>query len=384
MLRDEDSLLNLVGAIHAAAADPDPMAWRDALARIGDAFGGVGVMVVDHRMPDTFIEIADAHLPPQIGGYIVANYGARDSNPVASAVPRLPLGVPLHTEMLMGRDEYERQGLYQDVLRPLGYRDFLFALLRRDSARFISMSLTRPMSFGPLGGAEELLLARLLPHIASAAFLHGRVAHLLAAAEAPRRALDLLDRAVILVDAAGRIAYANPAAARLLARRDGLAVDRAGALVGARPEETGRLRQLIAAAAASGAGRGLNGGSALPLPRPSGRPYVVQVLPLAPDADLGGVPHLAVRPAAALVVSDPDARPTPSARLLQQAYDLTPAEAELAARLVAGASLPQAATALGVGINTAKTQLKAIFAKLEVDRQAALVQRILSEVGGGP
>lgn len=81
-------------------------------------------------------------------------------------------------------------------------------------------------------------------------------------------------------------------------------------------------------------------------------------------------------------MSDPEARPAPSARLLQQAYDLTPAEAGLAARLAAGSSLQEAAEALGIGANTAKTQLKAVFAKLEVDRQAALVQRILAEVGG--
>ena len=37
MLRNEDSLLDLVGSIHLAAADPDPAAWPGALERLCDA-----------------------------------------------------------------------------------------------------------------------------------------------------------------------------------------------------------------------------------------------------------------------------------------------------------------------------------------------------------
>src|SRR4051794_19211094 len=338
MLRHEDNLLELVGAIHAAAADPDPTAWPTALARVGDAFGDAGVLMGDHRMPDTFIEVADAHLPPEIGGYIAANYGPRDSNPVPRVLSRLPIGMPLQPEMLMEPDEYERLDFYQEVLRPLGYRDFLFAVLRRDGARSVCMTLTRPTRFGPLGSGEQLLLGRLLPHLASAAVLHGRVARLLAAAEAPRRALELLDRAIILADAAGRVAYANPAAAKLLARRAGLAVERGGGLTGARSGDTDRLRRLIRAVAAAATGDGLEAGGVVALPRPRGRPYVVQVLPLTPGADLASVPHLALWPEVVLLVSDPDASPVPPADRLRQAYGLTRAEAALAARLVEGHS----------------------------------------------
>jgi hypothetical protein len=108
MLNNEDELLRLIGDIHVAAADPDRTAWRTALARIGDAFGGVGVMMADHRMPDTIVEFTDAHLPPQLGEYIVANLGSTSTNPMLRSYHRLPIGVPIVSEMMIESAEFER------------------------------------------------------------------------------------------------------------------------------------------------------------------------------------------------------------------------------------------------------------------------------------
>ena len=49
------------------------------------------------------------------------------------------------------------------------------------------------------------------------------------------------------------------------------------------------------------------------------------------------------------------------------------AEARLAAVLAEGMSLVEAAKALGIAHNTAKVQLRAVFAKTGVHRQAQLV-----------
>jgi DNA-binding CsgD family transcriptional regulator len=302
-------------------------------------------------------------------------------NPLIAGLSMLPQGVLLSPDRIVDEVEVQYREFY-DIMRLVGIGHVLAGVLDRSAGYAVALSLTRSQASGPFTEAHEAMLGWVLPHLTAAALVRRRLAALLAEAMAPRCFLEALDRGVLLVDAASRIAHANAFAERLLARHDGLIASRDGRLVALRPDDTARLRRLIALAAAGGAGRKLHGGGAVSLPRRSGRPYVVQVLPLAPNADLGAVPHLMVHPAAALVVSDPDARPAPSARLLQEAYDLTPAEAALAARLAAGSSLQQAAEALDIGANTAKTQLKAIFAKLEVDRQAALVQRVLAELGG--
>jgi DNA-binding CsgD family transcriptional regulator len=58
---------------------------------------------------------------------------------------------------------------------------------------------------------------------------------------------------------------------------------------------------------------------------------------------------------------------------LKQRFGLTPAESRLALRLVTGEPLRSSAAALGVGYETARTTLKAIFSKTGTCRQTELV-----------
>ena len=71
----------------------------------------------------------------------------------------------------------------------------------------------------------------------------------------------------------------------------------------------------------------------------------------------------------------------PEATQLCAAFGLTAAEAKLAAKLASGSGINGAAASLGVSRETARTQLKAVFAKTNTRRQAelaALVSRLRS------
>ncbi|MBU1424443.1 MAG: alpha/beta hydrolase [Gammaproteobacteria bacterium] len=63
---------------------------------------------------------------------------------------------------------------------------------------------------------------------------------------------------------------------------------------------------------------------------------------------------------------------------LQTIFGLSPAEARLAALLASGVSLNQAADQSCISKNTAKVQLKSVFSKIGVNRQAELVKLILT------
>lgn len=75
-----------------------------------------------------------------------------------------------------------------------------------------------------------------------------------------------------------------------------------------------------------------------------------------------------------LVVSwvDIEAR-IPSPHLLSTLFDLSPAEARLAAKLAGGASLQRAAAACGITLNSARTYLIRIFRKTGTSQQSQLV-----------
>lgn len=105
----------------------------------------------------------------------------------------------------------------------------------------------------------------------------------------------------------------------------------------------------------------------------SARPLSVIVAPVR-NVTVG----LGKQPCAILFVSDPDQTVELPTDLLQRCYGLTAAEARLTMILLEGHSLKEAAELCDVTKNTAKSQLKNVFAKTQVQRQAELIRLLLN------
>lgn len=117
--------------------------------------------------------------------------------------------------------------------------------------------------------------------------------------------------------------------------------------------------------------------SPVPLPRRDKRPV------LAYPVRLGAVSADALAACQALLVLvDPDERPRPPEAALRAGFGLTAAEAKLAMQLAAGEPLESAAERLGIAKETARVQLKAVFAKLDLHRQAELVALLARLLNG--
>lgn len=85
---------------------------------------------------------------------------------------------------------------------------------------------------------------------------------------------------------------------------------------------------------------------------------------------------IAGSPAALLVI-----RPANKAerlQMLQSYYELTTAEAFVAAAIVDGLTVTEIAKQRGASIATVRSQLQAVFAKVGVRRQSELVRRLTS------
>ena len=82
-------------------------------------------------------------------------------------------------------------------------------------------------------------------------------------------------------------------------------------------------------------------------------------------------PFLGAR--ALLTFADLGPKPGPDPSLLVSLFGLTAAEARLASLVAGGAALDEVAVRLGVARETARNQLKAVFAKTETHRQGELV-----------
>jgi DNA-binding CsgD family transcriptional regulator len=95
---------------------------------------------------------------------------------------------------------------------------------------------------------------------------------------------------------------------------------------------------------------------------------LIRVLPIA-NAARG--PFLGAR--VLFIFVDLGPKPGPDPRLLMSLFGLTTAEARLASLLAGGAALDEIAGQLGIARETARNQLKAVFAKTETHRQGELV-----------
>jgi DNA-binding CsgD family transcriptional regulator len=179
-------------------------------------------------------------------------------------------------------------------------------------------------------------------------------------------ALNCLSVGVLLLTSDATIEFANRAAEQLLQRGEGIRA-RGGRLVAVAHMERAQLAGVITQTA-----RGET--QALRVDRGTGRrPLHVLAAPLPPQLETGDEPATGESAIMAVVI-DPEAATAPSSEMLQALYRFTNAEACLARRLAMGDRLEDYAQHKGISINTARTHLKAVFAKTDTDRQADLIR----------
>jgi len=246
----------------------------------------------------------------------------------------------------------------------------------------IALEHGRPLAslaiFRPAGAeswtADDLALGDLLvPHLAKAYRIHQRIRETGALAEA----MDRLPTGIVLLDARHQPLLTNRTARYILGERDGIAIDESGLRAGD-VSENKLLQQFIRDVTAQQ-------DSEIPRPeerilavsRPSGRrPYPVMLAPLL-SATSEGTLHDAV---AVVYITDLEADSLEHAPALKDLYGLTDAEVELVVLLCEGCSLEEAARRREVTHNTARSQLKQVFAKTGASRQSELVRLVLAGV----
>lgn len=364
----------LVEGIYAAALEPGR--WPAVLQAIAAAVHSPGaVLQVQSRASGEMLLAAAGGIDPAA----LEEY----SRTWARCDPRLAVGLSGRVGKVVVAEEhldlsaFRRSAIFTEFLAPLDLGATLGAIVHADREIFVAASVQRALRPPGFDVEEQRRFAALIPHLARAA----EIGHELGAAAAARRAfsaaLDRLPRGVLLVDARLAVRFANRYAEEVLAAGDGLRVEQ-GALVAARPETTAALRRLVAGAAAPQAREPRAAGGYLALARPSlARPLELMVSPLTPEL----APVAAGRAVAALFLVDPERRVELPLEALRQLYGLTPAEARLAALVGEGLGLPEVAARLGVCRETAKSNLRAVFAKTGTRRQAELVRLLLTGPG---
>jgi DNA-binding CsgD family transcriptional regulator len=376
-----EALFRLIDRIYEGATDPG--AWPDFVQRAADfmqtpkarlftplsspAQGGLGISV---GIPQAALEVwARKYMEHDIWvergvakGLLVEGFVGLDSDLVP---PR----------------EFEQSVIYREHLQHLGVgRLCVGVIFGTTTPGMLPTVLAVYRDFAHAFDAEEAAGMRVLvPHLSRALGVMYRLRDAELKLAASRAALDELPVAIVLIGAQGAVLHANATARQLLEPGDGLRLageaGRAPRLHACDPVADARLAGTLAAALRRDVLEAPHFSSTLTVPRGGRSPLSLQAAPLPDSNPFSGD----TRTASAIVfINDPEADVALDERLLDELFHITPAEARLAQRLVAGQCLKDASAECGISLTTAKTHLSALFHKTGVARQAELVRLLAS------
>lgn len=350
---------DLVSLIYETAFSPERWpSLLDKLAAVsGSAAGALFILKEDrllqYKASDSILPLAE----------VFVREGAKDSR-------RIPycLAHPAHGFTIA--QDYFPQDVFNDLSLPLkqaqGFDSEVGVVIPMISGEFAALAFERQRDRGRHEPQDLARLNALYPHLARAALI------------ACRLGLERAQATVSTLAALGIPAAALTRAGRILAANDLL--DALSASI--RPAAFGKLllsspaaNRLFQEAVAQAMATSWPLVRSIPLPAEEDRPpLVVHVLPLfrsAGDVLFG----------AEILVCANILKPsgfTPSPQILTALFDLTPAEARLAAALALGKPLKAVAEETHITFGTARSYLARIFQKTGTNRQSQLVTLLKS------
>ena len=369
---DEARLRGVIDAAYDSAVAPDR--WPVLLGRLAGLF--------DSQFADAFARTQDRSIYRGLAfGLDRADYEDEflgtwvKRNVWGNRRPVRDAGEIISTRQMVTKAELMRSEMYSEYLAPRGLHEGMRLSIWTSDDWIQDISLLRPWSAGQFGPAEMALAGVLMPHLQRAAAIARRLGETAALSQAGFAALDALDHAAFLLDDAGRVMLTNRAADRLLSKRDGVAMDAVG-LLGATPAVTAAMRRVVGQAGGASGQAPVSG--RLLLPRPSGAlPLALIATPLGITLGLESGWGALRRPSVLVMIGQPfstqPAAPTPLAEL----FDLTAAEARLAAELMAGRTVVDIAARSNRSVNTMRTHLARLMAKTGTRRQNELLHLLM-------
>jgi DNA-binding CsgD family transcriptional regulator len=372
----EQRAIQLIERIYDAAIEPDR--WQDFAEALSETLDGAwlafGLWASDDPLAGTAYlvgitpEYRRSFTEQLVGNLPFSRFGPETGKRFFSMGDMFP------------EIELSENGFWHSWMKPQGLAPYwpIGCSINLDGAHPAGwIYIVRPRGGEPFGHEDLALGDLLLPHLQRALRIHLKLSSSRHQRDALGEVIDRLPTGVLLLDAQRRVLSKNKSAEAILAQNDGFRIGPSGPCAET-PRDNEVLKKAIAAVADPEPGAEIVASGFTTITRPSGkRPFVVMVTPLlaaSPGAHNGDA-------VASLFIADAETGRVSATQVLENVYHLTHAEADLVRLLSEGHSLEEAAKRRGVTINTARGQLKQVFAKTDTNRQPELVRLVLSGVG---
>lgn len=368
MLASEDhGLLQLLECLYSAAVEPS--GWSSFLHELGKKLNSqvatFSLLDSDHRR---YAFECTLGLPQEAKLIYERHYGAIDEWYLRSK------GQVFHGWVNDGRslcpeNSLRKTEFFNDFIDRFGWLHECAAVVELRGSTTSVITLLRDNHVEEFSDKDIALLRAVVPHLRRALNLHRQVVELRTDRALQHWALDQVSIGFILIPPAPLKPLMNRRAEQLC-RMLGLTL-RGRELRAQTPTADYSLRRLISSAGSLSTKDACDGVARIT--SQSGKSIVVFVAPIL------GERTVLPKDSIAVFLSDPSDMHHTAPNVLNVLYGLTPSESRLAETLADGRSIPEAASTLGIANSTAKSHLKSIFLKMNINRQAELV-RLLAKL----
>jgi DNA-binding CsgD family transcriptional regulator len=346
--------------------------FSEVLHRISESMGLIGCQMVGVDSSNGALTFSHgaSRIPTEAEIEYIRTYHKVD--------PRIPMilarepGQWLYCEDEFSDEESLAQPYYRDLLIPYGGRHSASTKLFQGEREVVLIAFLSPLGAPGFGKEAREILERIGHHLREAVQIYVHVRALATGHAVGLELIERLGKPAWVIDDALQVLGANSLASASVANPgSGLRLAN-GRLLPTSVEGSNDLaatvRQLI-----------VRSERAEPNPRAClrlrGGQDVVSVSLFEPRETMQAFGPLR---RFLVMLHQPGPVPEPDLYLWQAAFDLTPAEVRVCRMIYGGATLKEAAQALGVSSNTVNSQLDSAYAKLGVGSKVELVQRLRS------
>ncbi|WP_162653008.1 helix-turn-helix transcriptional regulator [Lentilitoribacter sp. Alg239-R112] len=271
-------------------------------------------------------------------------------------------------------DHYETR-LHQEAAKPWGMHCEGVTILNKSTENSLACWFVRYPGQSEVVDELSFQIAFLSKQLSRAIALQNKIDQLNEALRVSNNVLDLINFGLVLYGKKEAPVYINRAAREIFDADDGIGLGKSNLIISDRNanKKLDTLSSMIRNGYSHFSARS---GQAILAHRPSGkRAYSLIAIPLAKYKKFGMDNVNMV-----VMIFDPYSKSNSTVNLFASSYGLTSAESMLAIELAHGISLDEFTAKKGISTNTARTQLKSIFAKTETSRQHELVSVLLRSI----
>lgn len=363
-----------MASIYDSVLDPDN--WTSILDRIGDRTGArvLNLVVGDFYQPEVDFGAMSSVITPELLQEFQEQCAEIETPVVLRMREFKSREFVTDSELLAGRCTYDEFPTFGWLEARAGIRRRTSVRLSNNASWLDVLTFNYCCDRGQMSNAEREIAALFLPHFAKAVELTRPFQMLRIRFRAVLSALDRLHIGVLVVRDDCAVILKNCEAQRILEGEDGLTTDARGLLRAVSGQDRTKLTAAISASTATSVGEGTEAGSMLSMSRSNIiEPLLLEVSPIR-DREL----ETMGTGSALIFVIDPRNRAYVTTCGMRELFNLTAAEAEVCRLMADGFDTRGIAEHRNVEPATVRSQIKQVFQKTGVARQAELVRLALS------